>query len=221
MTSYVVEKARCHRCNEVFIHAVTASHNTINAVQYTDGYIVGPTYDPGSKLLICPHCGVFAWRDSFAYVQSEWDTDSYEDNAESGLPWSRRVTGAVYQGALEALIARTPDEEIYLRMRVWWHGNDRRRRDPYWRPEPEAEVPEPLTEDELRNLRRLLELLPCVEAHDRILRAEASRELGDFDGCLAELAGIDSKSSRHAVEVIANLARAKRPHVARITQGKE
>lgn len=213
MTSYVVEQLRCRRCQGVFVHAETASHNTFDADFFTDGYIDGPMYDPGSALVGCPHCEVFAWRDTFEYVPSESDVDSSEDLADNGLPWARPVTGVVYQAAVDASLARAPDEEIYLRKQTWWHGNNRRRLS-YGNPKP-------LTEIEQRNLLRLLELIPSVEADDRILRAEVSRELGDFDACLGELAGIDSEGYGHAVQVISNLAKAKQPYVARIPRDGE
>jgi hypothetical protein len=62
-------------------------------------------------------------------------------------------------------------KERYLRLRAWWAGNDFRR---------ESEKSTQLDSFETDNLRTFITLLDESEDTDRLMKAEALRELGEF-----------------------------------------
>ncbi|MFP2909603.1 ribosomal protein L7/L12 [Pyxidicoccus sp. 3LFB2] len=89
-------------------------------------------------------------------------------------------------GFLEALaqeVAQGPDEERELRLRAWWAGNETYRRGTPWLPFSQR------SSGARDNLRALVPLCAPDEPTQRLLRAEALRELERFDEARALLAG--------------------------------
>lgn len=84
------------------------------------------------------------------------------------------------QAALNRGLAGGDDRKLlYLRTRLWWAGNDHIRR---------GKNPRPLTAAARKNLEALLELLDESEAENRLMKAEAARELGRFEEAATLLA---------------------------------
>ncbi len=99
-------------------------------------------------------------------------------------------------------------KERYVRLRAWWAGNDGRR---------SAKARSPLSDSEKANLRRLADLLDEAGGHDRIMKAEILRELGQFDEAMSLLTQpFDDELSR-AVAIIKDLVAKKDQFVAEIT----
>ena len=63
------------------------------------------------------------------------------------------------------------EKERYIRIHIWWAGNDTRR---------ETDEVSPLSSGETENLRMLIPFLDEASDNDRLMKAEAYRELGDF-----------------------------------------
>jgi hypothetical protein len=102
-----------------------------------------------------------------------------------------------YFGLLGAM-QENPEKEIYIRIRAWWSANDARRED-------ESEIP--LTQEEQSNLKALVQLLGDRKQDNRIMKAEALRELGEFDKAKTFLEGKYKKDLQYAAEFITELVR--------------
>jgi hypothetical protein len=99
--------------------------------------------------------------------------DSKEVVPPPSLPEVEELDPAGLLAALAAGAARTRDEEIDLRLSVWRDANDRFRQGEPW--VPYRERPE-----ERANLERLVEILPSGDPNERMLKADALRQLERF-----------------------------------------
>jgi len=77
-------------------------------------------------------------------------------------------------------------EELTLRQWAWWTLNHPLRR------HPKIQRDQGEVADASENLSALVGLLRTADDHEALLRAEANRELGNFDACLADLSTITS-----------------------------
>ena len=76
-----------------------------------------------------------------------------------------------YREAIKTGIANNDEKRRYLRMRIWWCGNDAIREG----------AGESLSEEHLDNLQEFAKLLSEDEADGRLMKAEVYRELGMFE----------------------------------------
>jgi hypothetical protein len=104
-----------------------------------------------------------------------------------------------YYLALEKGLAIDSKQEKNARIFAWWRRNDAFREiDP-----PPAGVP--LARDFKRNLEALTSLLQDGAEHERVMLAEAFRELGDFEAALEVLNRVTSDELATVVRQIAAL----------------
>lgn len=218
MTSYMIEIKQCPKCDCKFQFWVTASHNTIDAKFYTDGFIVGPMYDAGSDLLSCPECKRYFWHKDVPTKLSMIDSKFWSDPERRSLPHGIHVGGTDYDDLLDQSFWKTEDQEKYLRIRAWWSFNSAYRSYTLKMPLLCPELPESSgkVEKEFRlsskqedNLNKLLNLLNPDNQNDSIMRAEIYRQLGQFDECLDQLNREYDDNLVTAVNTIKNLATSK------------
>lgn len=96
-------------------------------------------------------------------------------------PWIEAPDDAGYLEALEEGLAPRPDEERELRLHAWWAGNKPYRRGAAWRPFSQR------SHSARDNLHAVLALCSPDDATQRLLRAEALRELEHFEDSAALL----------------------------------
>lgn len=90
-----------------------------------------------------------------------------------------------YYWALKEGLATTPEKERTLRILAWWQSNDAYRTDP--EPRVERDV---CADGEWRsNIQALVNLLGDTSVDDCLLKAEALRELGEFESARRVLDG--------------------------------
>lgn len=152
-------------------------------------------------VLKCPKCeAVFFWWDSRLVRMRVGEPDI----PEPAMPTEQDY----YQ--LLALRRFTPEDELYARTLAWHLSNDQYRTG--------APVSHEWTQAQRENLQRITELLSISDDSQRILKAEAFRELGDFKACLELLAGLEgSKDVGVPVRIIRNLATLRVSGVQRIS----
>ncbi|MCD4674745.1 MAG: hypothetical protein K8S18_01965 [Desulfobacula sp.] len=121
MTSYIIQILNCQKCKTKFAFWDVGSCNTIDAIFFTDGSILGPMYDPGQLLIECPNCDHVFWSDEKKVVLEQPDWEYFEDKKKSKIKSSRRVN---YMVAVVNELWRTNLEEKAIRIRGWQEYNN-------------------------------------------------------------------------------------------------
>lgn len=173
---------QCSSCKERVRQFTIGSGNMFGARFWTDAKIDAPMLPDQPELVKCPHCGAMLWikEELEVAILSPWDREFDDDLRDrsrkseddlSKVPWVLDPTLDDYIAFLEhAQLEKA--KERYVRIRVWWLKNDARR---------DAKKPKRLDRVEVENLRALVALLDEADQQQRIMKAEALRELGEFE----------------------------------------
>ena len=168
-----------------------ASGNTFGARFWTDGKREAPMLPDQPWLRCHPDTAELFWTDECEQVGQEepWgEADEFTD-----APFAQEPTIDDYLRALSDGMASSPEKERYIRMRLWWAANDSVRR---------GETTVPSWRGHNDNLNRLRALLNESDANQRLMAAEACRELGDFTHAAELLTFCFPKDFQHAVNRI-------------------
>jgi hypothetical protein len=122
-----------------------------------------------------------------------------------------RLSEADLLAALDAGCGDTRERELRLRRDAWWAANDSARV-PSGVPPPRAERSAAAT----ANLVRLRELLDASLPGEQLMKAEASRQLGDFEVALALLDAPFEDFQRTVADTIRALALRQETTVAEV-----
>lgn len=148
-------------------------------------------------LVKCQHCGALVWIDEQEQVGEielwaprDQDTSEFEDARPPATPSLQD-----YFAVLSTPVSHR-EKERYLRLRAWWAGNDPRR---------QSDRALPMSDDEIANLRALLPFLDEADENDRLMKAEALRELSMFPEAQALLSKSFSNELARAVAIIRDL----------------
>lgn len=148
--------------------------NTFSATYWSDGKVDSTMFPDFPRLRLNPLDHSFFWTDDCPKVG---EIDHYTRRTDLPPPWQTAPYAqdpgeADYVRALHAGMADSPERHIYLRTRLWWKSNDPRRRLRFKRQD--------LTPFQHDNLQTLAALMDEADPQQRLLKAEALRELGDF-----------------------------------------
>ena len=202
---------KCPECSGLIIEDTVRSGNTYDATFWTDGKMDAPMLPDEPWLVKCPHCLALLWIDeleivreieSFEEVEMLMDDEAYKHvqnyiEPELGDYFSE-LRGNEYD----------EKKEQYIRLRTWWSGNDKRRND--------KGIKQTLSDEEVKNLQVLYEMLDPVDDNDRITMAEIMREIGEFKKAEMILAEPFSEEFMQTVSFIKQLIRNKDPFVSKI-----
>ncbi|WP_417909440.1 hypothetical protein [Candidatus Electronema sp. PJ] len=199
------EIRECSSCRKHIAQNTLISGNNYGAVFWTDGKTDAPMLPDQPWLVKCPHCGALLWIDEQTQVgeiggfdSEPNDLDSETTDAERFADASPALTPTLedYVGFLKAGV-HDKQKERYVRLRAWWAGNDPRRESSY--------QSTPLDSFEIENLRVFITLLNETDDGDRLMKAEALRELGEFAAAEKLLAAKFAKQRKEAVSIIRDL----------------
>jgi hypothetical protein len=188
---------KCSACGDQIAQPTIGSGNTFGARFWTDGKREAPMLPDDLWLVTCPHCGALVWIDELEQV-GEMEPWEAGDENPAQFPDARSYetpTMRDYLTTLEMGVSGT-EKEYYLRLRAWWAGNDQRRY---------GMEAAPMSSVETDNLRAYALLLDGTEENDRLMKAEAMRELGLFEEAKALLTEPFSDEVSHAVAMIREL----------------
>jgi hypothetical protein len=155
-------------------------------------------------LVKCPHCDTLVWIDEQKKVGK---IDLWVDGqGVATFKDARPYVTPVSQDYLAALAEGFSDNQKvrYLRLRIWWAGNDERR---------EEAGASSLSGREIDNLRAFAALLDESDEEDRVMKAEAMRELGEYEEALVLLKEPFRDELAQAARQIKDLASRKDPLV--------
>lgn len=197
---------KCSACGRHIAQHTIGSGNTFGARFWTDGKRDAPMLPDQPWLVKCPHCSTLVWIDEQDQVGEiePWGprgnaADKFKDARPAAAP-----THLEYAAFLSAGV-EAGEKERYVRLRAWWAGNDARR---------EGDPVTPMTDVETANLRAFSALLNEEEDNDRLMKAEALRELGMFEGSEALLATHFDERLMQAVGIIRSLNQSRSVTVA-------
>lgn len=168
---------KCPNCGNLLKVGSLMSGNTFDAEIFSDGKIITPMLPDYPNLTKCKKCELIFWLSKLTEIGTfEWGIDS-------DLEWQNADEAEFleiddYYNAIKKGIAENTDEELFIRQQLWWKYNDRiRSGNKIFQNE----------DDESRwteNITILRTLLDQTDINQRIMLAEISRNLGDFENCL-------------------------------------
>jgi hypothetical protein len=179
------------------------SGNTFGATFWTDGKRDAPMLPEQPWFVKCPHCQALLWIDELKEI-GKVDWFSNENNYKDAKPYDTPVLHDYIAELKKQNLGK--EKELYLRLRAWWAGNDRRR--------DIGNEKIPLSKDEQNNLQALYESLDSSDENDRIMMAEIQRERGKFKEAEELLQNPFSNELLPAASIIKNLIRKRDPFVA-------
>ena len=214
---------QCPSCQGLYKQFTLTSGNTFGAKYFTDGKMNAPMLPQAPELLRCPHCHAVLWSDKPVQVDSFHTYLIFEDDRE--LRKAKRAEAEQLNKKYEALpfyehpafddlilFAESNDgDELLIRATAWRIGNDCRR---------QSDSPAPLTQEEVVNLERVVDLLGQRErGYSPLVLAEALRELGRMEEAktVLEAAHLGSDEERTA-QLILELIEAGDTQVCEVTQ---
>jgi hypothetical protein len=180
----------CPHCKAHVVQEETVSGNTIGAIYWTDGKREAKMLPDHPWLAKCPVCAGLFWVDEALEVDSGFDAAKGKQQVLA--PSEKELLSFLTAPALPR------DKELYLRVRAWRSANDAWRRNPNATPA--------FSKDQVQNLHALSAMLDESVPNQRILKAEISRELGEFDKCLSLLSHPFEKDYEFTVGFIRKLA---------------
>jgi hypothetical protein len=171
---------RCPSCAALARHSTLLSGNSFGAKVWSDGFVDAPMYPDPPPYVQCRRCHTCYWL-ARAEELAEEDAPHWGED----VPF---VRGASEESMLWALKSgRIPPgpEERALRTIAWWKANDAMR----GRRGKRKAVSDWVQAERLSNLKAFAEL-PAEDEHDQVRRAEAYRQLGDFEAARKTLSEV-------------------------------
>ncbi len=175
----------CPHCAALAKCEEFVSGSTSGATYWTDGKIDAPMLPNIPLITRCRICGRLFWianapeKDMTKLVEGvkvwspEWLTKW------RSLEWVQDLTEADYLEAIEQKMAQTNDKELHLRLQAWWANNDSFREQV--RTGPFARYSSERSSAAVTNLLVLKDQLNITDIDQRRMKAEAARELEQFD----------------------------------------
>jgi len=185
-------------CKHLIKYPTTASGNTVGARQWSDGKMEAPMLPDAPPLCKCPTDGKLFWVEDTEII-AEWEFYNEEEINEE---WAQLDTISEPSeedlwAALGTELTNTPERLYYIRLALWWAGNDHIRN----RQRKE------LSAEHLANLTEFEKMLSADDDDEStLLRAEALRELSRFDESVELLKNVVSGRMADFAGIIRDLA---------------
>lgn len=193
---------KCSACSKLIEQHTCASGNTFGAIIWTDGKREAHMLPDQPWLVICPHCHEPLWIDELEKLGEAEplgdERDKFKDAREYKKPSQDDYFGLLANGIAEL------KKERYVRLCIWWAGNDERRNNT---------CKNPMSSREVANVTAFAQTLDESDANDLVMKAEAMRELGRFDDALLLLAKSSDKRIAQAVGIIRSLSEKRDSYV--------
>jgi len=196
---------KCSECSGLIEENTIMSGNTCGAKLWTDGKMDAPMLPDSPWLVKCPYCQALIWiyeLEVVGNIAAFSDKEAYKDIRSYCLPELQDYFDELKKTSIDK------EKEEYIRLHIWWKGNDKRRYN--------DNTKEKLSEEEIRNLQALEKILDPYDDDSRILIAEIKRELGQFEEAEKLLNKPFDQELSHVVSIIRDLIQKRDPFVAEI-----
>jgi hypothetical protein len=194
------------------------SGNTFGAVVWTDGKRIAPMLPLPPTVVKCHGCAECYWLSDAKEVGTvhRWSAEGKRvDPAWTAAPEVQEPTEDEYYEALRKGLAADTQQEIILRILAWWRRNDE------FRDTPQREPASIVTGSEAwrENALALVRLLDEMADHDRLMKAEVLRELGEFESAQEILGRVTSVDYAPVVGQLRSLCEARDAFVRQLEFG--
>jgi hypothetical protein len=202
----------CPKCKTHLEEKTYNSWNTFGARFWTDAKMMASGFPDKPWLVKCPKCKSVFWLDD-ARELGRWDIGSGDENK-----WPNAVDPDYPLEGDYLSIVQDPNlshaKKLYARREAWWVANDTRRMS-------ETNTVS-FTEEQTANLQKLVALLDDKHPNQRLMKAEALRELGQFGDCIKLLSSpFEKQGHADAATFIRSLAEQKVTVVREIAKEKK
>lgn len=207
----------CPHCGALAHYWTLDSGNTLGTVVWSDGRQYAPMLVEAPAAVKCHACAKCYWladAKEVGVVARDYRAKEPVPEEWEKAPEVNEPSANEYLDAIEAGLAKDEAQEKSLRLLAWWRGNDPARGWPFVGEDIPAASPDGFR----RNLLRLVDLLNDDNDNDRLMRAEALRELGDFDAAEQALREV-STDFGWVVEEMRALCAAKDTRVHKLDPG--
>ena len=194
----------CPSCRALAKHMTLASGNTFGARAWTDGKQVAPMLPCPPAVVRCHSCAACYWltdAEKIGTVNPWYGEGSQVDPAWATAPEVHEPTEDEYYDAVRKGLATDAEQQLTLRILAWWRRNDT------FRDPPQGDVASIATGPGLwrENLEALVSLLDEADENKRLMKAEALRELGEFESAQQILGRVASADYAAVVRQLRSL----------------
>jgi hypothetical protein len=194
----IMKAAGCKRpVKFTTIGTINISVASVLATYWTDGKRESSILPDERWFHKSPSQGALFWSDECQEIGRYFDrVGELEKEEWRDLDYAVEPSEEDYSAALAPDVGSSGERMRYLRMRLWWLGNDPIRKNKEKR----------LSEPHLANLRQFADLLSDDDPNQRLMKAEVLRELSRFDEALHLLEHNFPQDYSQAVQRIRQLA---------------
>ncbi len=186
----------CPACGKKYQKTGILSGNTFGGVFWSDGSFFAPMMPDQVIFTKCVQCNLIF----NCHSSHNREADTWEE--ADGLPYIEHLSPKELKEAVTAEVWVNPEEEVYLRRRLWQQMNHHP-----WKDEPPQNF-EP-DADYRSNAEALIRIFSDMEEPDYLLLAELHRNLGNYLDCLALLNKTDRGYRTETIAAIENAAKHK------------
>ena len=207
----------CPHCEGLARYMTLMSGNTFGARGWTDGKQDAPMLPRPPALVKCRYCGDCYWLADAREVGTvaPWDGPSPEEKPEwRAAKGVQELSEEDFYRALGTGLATGTERERTLRILAWWRRNDAFRDAPD-RAVAMSDAPEAWR----KNLQALVSMLGDRDVNERLMKAEALRELGDFEAAMDALGRVRSRKVALVVKQLRSLCEKRDPLVRELQFG--
>jgi hypothetical protein len=172
------EIIECPHCQSLNLRKIYLSWNNIGIEIWSDFRYFGKGVPEIHALVKCHNCQQFFWMNELEEI-ADYDKN---DPAHISAAYPLIPEMQDYMDALQISLDDTKDKERYVRKWIWWTYNDGFRNGPLYKHKISNEIRE--------NLAQYTRLLDTNDQDDKLILAEAYRELESFAESLEVLNGI-------------------------------
>jgi hypothetical protein len=194
----------CPKCKGLARYMTLRSGNTIGARLWTDGKQIAPMLPHPPAVVKCRHCAECYWlaeAEEIGTLERSHDKSQEVNPAWAEAQRVEEPSEMEYYQTLEKGLATNAAEERKLRILAWWRRNDALRNKPKAQPRGTSSAPGPWRE----NLEALVRLLSTEDDNDRLMKAEALRELGEFESAKQSLSPVNVPALASVVQQMRSL----------------
>jgi hypothetical protein len=193
---------KCPNCGNLLTTGSLMSGNTFDAKIFSDGKRIAPMLPEFPNLTKCKKCDTFFWLSKLKEI------GTYKRGDKKSSDWEMADKADFldiedYFKALNDNFAENRQEELFIRIRIWWAYNDRKRdgRNQFIDENDEIKWRE--------NCNKLISLFDQSDLNQKIMVAEIHRNLGDFENCITIIQSVDNENLNWLKEKFINECKRK------------